>query len=86
MSRPILYTTFFILAIGVFFILFIAFYSIHYPDSKEKNIQQTEDLADLNVKDDELLSIKKSWLTKIGKEDKSRDYFFAFTQIKLELN
>lgn len=85
MSRPILYTTFFILAIGVFFILFIAFHSIHYTASNEKNIQQTEDLADLNV-DDELLSIKKSWLTKIGKEDKSRDYFFAFTQIKLELN
>ena len=85
MSRAIIYSTFFILSVGVIVVLLISFKVIKNPIEIDKDIQKNSKLADLiDLGSD--FDIRDSWLYQIGNEDRGKDYSFAKIEIELELN
>jgi len=85
MSRAILYSTYFILTLGVILSLLVSFKIIKIDKNSDINTQQEDKLVDLSDSYQEI-ELKNSWLYEVGKENKKKSYIFAQTQIVLELN
>ena len=85
MKKGYIYTTFFMLTTLVIISLVFAFKYVKTPPNNDFNTNDITTVVD--IKEDKVYTqIQKSWLKDIKDEYSKASYFYAQTQIQLELN
>ncbi len=85
MQSRYLYSIFFFLGSLVIGMMFMSFQLIHEPKTVLLDVEETS-MQDDTTKIPEIQSIKNSWLGQVDANKNQKSYFFAVSEIQLELN
>ena len=86
MNKVLLYSTFFILSLGVILSLLFAYkyVKVDFKDLKSQNDLKNSDIP--IYKSDYKTQLQKSWLKKIQQGYKDEPYFYAISEVEIVLN
>jgi len=85
MKSRYLYLVFILLGISVVAVIFVSFQYVNNPKTVLSDAVEASDMDDTtNMPDSQY--IKNSWLGQVTKETNQKSYFYAVSEIQLELN
>ncbi len=85
MQSRYLYSIFFLLACSVCVMIFLSYRYIHISKKTLSAVEETADRVD-TTKIPETTFTQDSWLGQIKKKTNQKSYFYAVSEIQLELN